>query len=477
MLRILLSIVFFVSAAVSQEFRVTGGIADDQVLQRGPSGSADLRVKGDAKAADGKTVEARLLRQFVPLAGFEWAAVARIERDAWSGELKNVPTGGPYRLELRIAGTPAEAAVRDILVGDLWVLAGQSNMDGNGNLVDLEQPNALVHSFDMADHWLVAEEPLHNLPGAADSVHWNRGANRQPARLEGDALRSYIAKRTKGAGLGLPFAVEMVRRTGVPIGLLPCAHGGTSMAQWDPALKDRGGESLYGAMLRRVRAVGGSVKGVLWYQGESEANPKAVPVFLEKFKGLVAAIREDFGQPDLPFYYAQIGRYVNNDDAASWNTIQELQRQAEAVIPACAMAPVIDLPLDDAIHLSSGALKRTGVRMANLARGLPRGPRPISAALLPNNIVRVTYSDVNGGLEAPGLIAGFSIHAATGEPVPMIYKSLVDPEDRRAVLLYLGRRLPEGALLHYGYGKHPYCNLRDSADMAAPVFGPMEIRR
>ena len=131
-------------SAVSQEFRVTGEITDDQVLQRGPSGSADLRVKGDSKGADGKTVEARLLRQFVPLAGFDWTALARIEGGAWSGELKNVPTGGPYRLELRIAGTPAEAAIHDILVGDLWVLAGQSNMDGNGNLVDLEQPNALV---------------------------------------------------------------------------------------------------------------------------------------------------------------------------------------------------------------------------------------------------------------------------------------------------------------------------------------------
>ena len=307
----------------------------------------------------------------------------------------------------------------------------------------------------MADNWLVAEEPLHNLPGAVDSVHWNRSANREAARLEGDALRRYITNRRKGTGLGLPFAVEMVRRTGVPIGLLPCAHGGTSMAQWDPALKDRGGDSLYGGMLRRVRAVGGKVKGLLWYQGESETNPQAATVFFENFKGLVAAIREDFGQPDLPFYYVQIGRYVNDDNAGYWNTIQELQRQAEAAIPASAMAAAIDLPLDDGIHLSSAAHKRMGVRMANLARGLPRGPRPVSAALLPNNILRVTYSDVNGGLEAPGLIAGFSIHAATGEPVPLIFKSLIDPQDRNAVLLYLDRRLPDGAVLDYGYGNTP----------------------
>src|SRR5687767_8286881 len=40
------------------------------------------------------------------------------------------------------------------------------------------------------------------------------------------------------AGLALPFAVAMARRTGVPVGLVPCAHGGTSMTQWDPASRD-----------------------------------------------------------------------------------------------------------------------------------------------------------------------------------------------------------------------------------------------
>ncbi len=477
MLRILFAILCFASAAVSQEFRVTGGITDDQVLQRGASGSADVRVSGTSKGADGKTVEARLLRRFLPLEGFEWKPVSRIERGAWSGEIKDVPTGGPYRLELRIAGTPAQVVVQNILVGDLWVLAGQSNMDGNGNLVDLEQPNALVHSFDMADHWLVAEEPLHLLPGAADRVHWDRDANHQPVRLEGEALRNYIAHRPKGAGLGLPFAVEMVRRTGVPIGLLPCAHGGTSMAEWDPALKEQGGDSLYGAMLRRVRAVGGKVTGVLWYQGESETSPAGAAVFFEKFQHFVAAIREDFGQPDLPFYYVQIGRYVNDKNVDSWNTIQELQRKAEAVIPHCAMTVAIDMTLDDGIHVGSQDLKRLGRRLANLASGLPRGPRPVSATLLPGKIIRVVYSDVNGKLEAADRISGYSIQRASGEIMPLIFKTRVDPSDGSAVLLDLDFPLPEGAMLRYGYGKDPYCNLRDSADMAAPVFGPMEVRR
>ena len=66
----------------------------------------------------------------------------------------------------------------------------------------------------------------------------------------------------------------MVEKTGVPIGLIPAAHGGTSMQQWNPALRDLGGESLYGATVERFRAIWRqSRRCILWYQGESDANP------------------------------------------------------------------------------------------------------------------------------------------------------------------------------------------------------------
>jgi len=67
--------------------------------------------------------------------------------------------------------------------------------------------------------------------------------------------------------------------------------------------------------------------------------------------------------------------------------------------------------------------------------------------------------------------------------MPVIFKAEIDPEDRTVVLLHIHTRysfgtskLPGGATLHYGYSKDPYCNLRDKADMAVPVFGPMPIQ-
>jgi sialate O-acetylesterase len=140
------------------------------------------------------------------------------------------------------------------------------------------------------------------------------------------------------------------------------------------------------------------------------------------------------------------------------------------------MVAAVDLDLDDGIHVGTQDLKLLGKRLANLALNRTRrGPRPVSAAFQ-NGVLRVAFSDVNGGLRSAGRMAGFTVHNAAGEPVPMIYKARFDPADPNAVLLHIGGKLPEGATLRYGYGKDPYCNLRDQAGMGAPVFGPMAIQ-
>jgi sialate O-acetylesterase len=475
---------FLSATLLAQDLRVTSGAVDDQVLQRGPDGQTALRLAGVAEGSNGKSVDARVLRKHTVVV--DWSPLGQVSGGKWTGELKNLATGGPYRVEFRIGGKEVAFALSNILVGDLWVLAGQSNMEGLGDLQDVEPPNELVHNFDMADRWMVAEEPLHTLPSAADRVHWRLNDQKQPERYEGEKLRKYTAERKKGAGMGLPFAVEMVKRTGVPIGLLSCAHGGTSMDQWDPALKDKGGDSLYGSMLRRFRAAGGKVTGLLWYQGESDANVKAAAEFPQKFERFVAKVREDFQQPDMPFYYVQIGRHVSNQSVPDWHVVQEAQRQAEAKIPHSGMIAAIDVTLDDQIHVGTADQKRLGHRMANLAcRDLfpklahygqvQRGPHPVSAKVEGQSIL-VTFTEVNGHIVSTGRPTGFSIRAADGAVTPTIYKIQTRHGEGHIVELKFTGKLPENATLFYGDGKDPYCNLHDEADMGVPVFGPMAIQ-
>ena len=255
----------------------------------------------------------------------------------------------------------------------------------------------------MDGKWAQAEEPLHWLVDSPDPVH----SGDPKTRAERSARQH--KNRTKGAGLGLPFAVAHGRATGVPIGLVACAHGGTSMEQWNPAKKDEGGNSLYGSMLRQVQLAGGKVKGVLWYQGESDANADASKVYAKVFADFIAAVRSDLGQPDLPFYFVQIGRFVHGGDPKAWNAVQEAQRRLPERVPNTAVVSVIDLELDDVIHVGTQGLKRAGPAAGpdRRARALRPGRRDHSHASSgsrkgPNNTLIVKFNGVNMGAASSG---------------------------------------------------------------------------
>lgn len=89
---------------------------------------------------------------------------------------------------------------------------------------------------------------------------------------------------------------------------------------------------------------------------------------------------------------------------------------------------------------------------------------------------RRAFSSVNERLQAARRIAGFSIHAESGELLPMVHKAEFDPTDKNRVLVFLTRKPHERVTLRYCFGKDVYCNVRDSADMSLPAFGPIPIQ-
>jgi sialate O-acetylesterase len=224
---------------------------------------------------------------------------------------------------------------------------------------------------------------------------------------------------------------------------------------------------------------------MLWYQGESDSSAQAAPLFQRKFEQFVLSVRQDFDQPDLPFYYVQLGR-VTGPPSPYWNVVQQAQRKAELSLSNSGMVAAMDVELDDSIQVSTEGQKTLGRRLANLAchdlypksgdcLQLKRGPRPLSDTYR-DGVVRVTFSEVNGRLQADGRLNGFTVHTADGEVWPYLYKQRLDLPHGNAVLLHVSNPLPAGATVRYGYGNNPYCNLRDQLNMAAPAFGPLEVQ-
>lgn len=466
---------FICAFGAGAELKITVGLTPYQVAQCNAEGKGLILCSGTWSGENGP-LSMRILKDAVPLE--EWRVVGAAENGQWLAIIDNIPAGGPYTVAVRIEDTIV--SVDGVLVGDLWVLAGQSNMQGVGNMIDVVQPSPLVNMLAMNGVWRPAQEPLHILAESPDPVHgtFNSEEERQAA-IEG------AKNGPKGAGLGMAFASEMVRRTGRPVGLVCTAHGGTSMEQWNPAGREAGGASLYGSMYAQVQRAGGMIRGALWYQGESDANPEAMAVFREKCEGLVAAMRRDFENPDMPFYYVQIGRFVNpGTDPASWNRIQDLQRTCETSIPRSGMVAAIDLELDDLIHVGTPGLKRLGKRLANLAERdlyggtIKGGPRPGEITFQDTAYgkqARVKFNGVNGRLTAAGRPMGFTLsEGPDGAEIPCVYKVELPADAPDTAVLWL-QNVPDNPHLWYGRGLDPCVNITDEADMAIPVFGPIPM--
>jgi hypothetical protein len=469
--------------------KITHGLMQGQVLQRRVNGLGGALISGTCNASG--AVELRVLKSRKVARGHDWQQVGSADGKTFNAMLAGLSTGGPYRVELRVKQgrkVAARAALDDVFVGDVWILAGQSNMEGIGNLIHAPKPHPQVRAFFMRDEWAMAEEKLHYLTEAVDVVHNSYGD--EPGRPPKEVLEQGRTALVKGMSPGLVFGLEMYRRTRVPQGLIPCAHGGTSMAQWSPELRDQGGASLYGAMMRRYVKLGQPLAGVLWYQGESDANAEAQRVYTKTMVELVAAVRRDMSLPKLPWVVVQLGCHAATEDDVNWNRIQEQQRLLPEAIRNLDVAPAIDLELDDGIHISGVGQQTLGRRMARLADrlvhktpGVKPGivlkqmaivPTPNCNVGAPCSSVELTYGNVVGRLVSEGRSTGFALLDDDGRDVRGIYKTTLEG---RRVLLHTN--MPEHMLdmlsVSYGHGRYPYCNITDSDDMSIPGMQAIPI--
>ena len=251
------------------------------------------------------------------------------------------------------------------------------------------------------------------------------------------------------------------------------------MDQWSPALAAQGTASLYGNMLEQVRLAGGKVAGVLWYQGENDTGEEPAVLYPQKFRGLIAKVRDDLGRPELPFYYAQLSRFAGTVTPAyygAWNQVQEAQRLAETQIPHVGMVATIDLELGDHIHLNQPSLERLGRRFAQAAQGRG-GPRLHEVRWVSANELRLRFTGVNGALKAEGgRVFGFEARSPDGNFIPLFHRAFIDPATNEIVFgLNSLKDLPAEMDLWYGRGLDPICNLVDSEDLALPAFGPFRL--
>ena len=398
--------------------------------------------------------------------------------------LEGIPVGGPYTV------TCGDIIYTDIYVGDVWLLAGQSNMEGLAEYTKEDEayaPSPLIRELHMGNYWMPAEPTLHKLYQAYDKVHTEvLGASEE-------YYRPQIKKRCIGPGLF--FAHHMFDYEGVPQGVIPCAHGGTSMAQWDPSGRDQGGDlSLYGAMYRRFIDNGSHVRGLFWYQGCSDASYAAYGVFEEKLLAFYQAVRRDFGA-GLPIVQVQIARVYPalaedpTEGNVTWTGIRDIQRKMSGTVEGLATAYTISYSMADPIHIARKSQKKLAENAAELMHALIHGqPAPeigvdVKGIVAARNDFSQNYTDIivpfTGitGLTAEPYPVGFSLLGPDGKGWSYtVYKTVLDGNRAIVGVNLTWERLKELNLsIAYGYGMCPSCNLTDSRGFSVPAFGPVTV--
>jgi hypothetical protein len=255
----------------------------------------------------------------------------------------------------RVPSSPVLASVSAAVPQDLrlFILAGQSNMSGRGFVSQLppslRSPSHRVFVFGNDDRWRIASEPIDDPQGQIDRISKDQAA---------------------GVGPGLPFAVALAKRSSRPIGLIPCAKGGSSMTEWDRTL-DR--TALYGSCVARIRraSAAGQLSGLLWYQGETDARSATdTEKWPNRFRAFLTSVRSELQSPRLVAVVVGLADLPNSSqfpssDFPGWRQLQRAQAaMKERDVLYVSAAGLSTNP--DAIHLSTEGQLKLGRDMATL---------------------------------------------------------------------------------------------------------------
>ncbi len=323
-----------IQVQLAAAIRLPALIGNNMVLQQ----NTVINVWGWADAGEKVTIQA------------SWQATASnaitTADGTWKTTLQTPVAGGPYKM--LISGRDYSIGLENIMIGEVWVCSGQSNMDftmrglggwkhyapevktevTNGTysgirMFTVEKDTSAIEQTDCKGNWITADT---NSVNDFSATAWFYGA--------------YLNKQL-----------------GVPVGLIATAWGGTPAEVWTPvesikAVPDLGfylnhynGSQwwpgtpgvLYNTMINPL--INYTIKGAIWYQGES--NRMDAKLYPELMKTMIASWRKAWKLGDFPFYFVQIAPYTY-DEPYSGALLREAQLKC-LTVPNTGMAVTLDL--------------------------------------------------------------------------------------------------------------------------------------
>jgi hypothetical protein len=257
-----------------------------------------------------------------------------------------------FFLSLILLGSALPCSAQDIAPPPkerfhLFLLVGQSNMAGRGTVVAADQtPHPRVLMLNQAGQWVPAVEPLH-----------------------------FDKPAVVGVGPGRRFGLAMAEATpGVTIGLIPCAVGGSPIDTWMPGAFDVPTKThpWDDAIKRALPALEvGTLKGILWHQGESDSKPELAPSYEGKLHDLIARFRSVLNAPHAPFIAGQMGKFAESPWSADKILVDQAHQALPQKVPLTAFVSAEGLQhKGDHVHFDAEAARELGLRYAKAFQAL-----------------------------------------------------------------------------------------------------------
>ena len=429
----------------------------------------------------------------------------------WSIWLQPEQAGGPYTLT--VSGTAPDShplSITDILIGDVWVASGQSNMElplrgfpGSAVIKNAEQEIASadqpqirllridhkvsdVPTDDIANSWTLCT-PQTAAEFSAVAYFFGRAINHQervPIGLidstwGGTPIESWMSLDALGDNASfIPvfaararFANEQSRLAEVKAAeerediAAAQAHQPKPEHPWHPFESSWVPSDLYNGMIAPLTQY--SIKGFLWYQGEANSSPERAPLYTKLFPAMIADWRAQWRQGDLPFLYVQISSF--HSDGEDWGAIRDAQRRTLSVANT-AMA--VSLDVGDVSNVHPADKQTVGARLALAARGMVyhgsagySGPVFRQATIEPGGM-RVWFDAASGGLRTDAPIFESAFELAGDDHKFVRAHAVVDGE----TVLVTSTEVRNPRYVRYAWANESKGGLYNQAGLPASTF-------
>ncbi len=497
--RLLLPLLLLTCAGMWADIRLPAVISDHMLLQR----DMPARIWGKADPREAVSVAFR-------------GQTLRTEADdygRWQVFLQPLGAGGPFDLTVQGKNT---VSVRDVLVGDVWIASGQSNMgmtvarcdNAQQEIASANNPNLRLFRVALK----VAHSPQDDVKGA-----WEASS---PESVPNFSAAGYF------------FGRYIQQKLNVPVGVIQTAWGGTSAEAWtsvtslaadpelisvfsdwgkttenfaeaaarypsvlklweaavakaktdgttppnrpgapvDPANSQAMPGGLYNAMIAPLTPY--AIRGAIWYQGENNASRKRSYVYRRLFPAMIQDWRNAWGKGDFPFLFVQLANYGKNVPTSQWPELREAQTMTLRLANT-GMAVTIDIGNPNDIHPTNK--QDVGIRLGLAARAIAYGEKIVYSgplyrqAIREGGQLRLWFDSVGGGLTAKGgALKGFEIAGRDGNFVPA--QARIDG----ASVVVSNPDVPQPVSARYAWAESPECNLYNAEGLPASPFRTYE---